>query len=243
VRAKASNQPIRSRLQSCNTSIYQGIARISEAEVQAVQDSLDSGGAVVASGTVGDNDELFRMRLRDPGSVWPPVGKATDNKGTGAHREAFKLGRLRYDPEPLSAQEVIDWITNQVTDDVPIGALGNVSAEAMSGLRVNAWFNDRSGTMTVHVLNYNVPLGVDNGGVVQSLPNVEVSAPLPGIRSKVTSVLLYSPGDETLLAADPSSSSVPFQLDNGLVKFHIPNLSLHLGCDSVRRKIVTKRFS
>jgi hypothetical protein len=146
-------------------------------------------------------------------------------KLTRAHQGAFKIGRLRYDPEPLSAQEVIDWINHQVP--TKIETLGNISAEAMSGLRVNAWFNESIGTMTVHVLNYNVPLGVSNGGQVQPLPNVQVSVRVP-VQMKVNVVRLYSPETNSPLPVVPFPE-VPFQPDNQhpLVTFEIPNLNIY----------------
>jgi hypothetical protein len=209
--------------------IYQDIARISEAEVHAVLEFLGEGGLVIAAGTVGDDDEWFRMRLLNPGAAWPPVGKAPkDYKGTRDHPDAFQqpagLGKLIYQPDPFTVDQVIAAIEDHLQRTVQI--LGNVSDEALAQLRVNAWVRDEGGgTVTLHVLNYNVPLGVDNGGQVQSLPNVQVSMPVP-VQMKVNVVRLYSPETNSPPPVVPFPTTM-FQLENGLVKFEIPGLGIY----------------
>jgi len=126
----------------------------------------------------------------------------------------------------LTVDQVTAATENHLQRTVQI--LGNVSDEAMAGLRVNAWVRDESGgTVTLHVLNYNVPLGINNGGQVQPLPNVQVSVPVP-VQMKVSVVRLYSPETNSPLPVVPFPE-VPFQLDNQhpLVTFEIPNLSIY----------------
>jgi hypothetical protein len=116
--------------------IYQDIARISEAEVQAVLEFMKQGGLVIASGTVGDEDEWFRMRILNPGPAWPPVGKPpTDANGAREHHDPIPsqqigLGSLIYQPEPLTVAQVIAATEKHLHRTVQI--LGNVSEEALA---------------------------------------------------------------------------------------------------------------
>jgi hypothetical protein len=99
--------------------------------------------------------------------------------------------------------------------------IGNVPTEALERLRLNAWYReDGGGTITLHVVNYNVPKGVDNGNQVQPLSNLQISVPLPP-QMKANFVRLYSPE-----SADPSPV-VPLPTQNGLISFPIPSLRIY----------------
>jgi hypothetical protein len=133
-------------------------------------------------------------------------------------------GPLVYFSEPLNAQQVVKLVSKHLSH--PAGILTHVSAEAMSRLRINAWFNAENKTMTVH-FNYNVPLGAENGGQVALLPNVKVSVTLPKLMTDVNSVQLYSPESNSYVPSVPVSSGLTFQLVNGLVEFEIPSLRIY----------------
>ena len=97
--------------------------------------------------------------------------------------------------------------------------VGNVPSEVMERLRLNAWARQEGGgTITFHVVNYDVHFGKDQGGQVQLLNDVQVSVPLPP-KMQVQSVSLHSP--------EGSSVSAPFNISNGLVTFTIPGLRIY----------------
>ena len=204
--------------------IYQDVPRISGAEAEAVLEFIGQGGLVIAAATVGDNDEWFRMRLSDSVPGWPPAGlPPTDANGTRARPPAFQqhggAGTLIYQPDPLTADQVIAAMETHLGRTVQM--IGNVPTAAAERLRVNAWYReDGGGTISLHVVNYNVPLGKDMGNQVQPLSNVHVSVPvLP--QMKVNFVRLFSPESN-----DPPQV-VPFTVANGLVTFEIPSLRIY----------------
>jgi hypothetical protein len=90
--------------------IYQDVARISEEEVEVVYRFMQEGGLVIASGSVGDFDEWFRMRVPKPDKPWPPVSSPPE---LGVRRPGQPLqqsigsGALVYRPNALTADEVI----------------------------------------------------------------------------------------------------------------------------------------
>jgi hypothetical protein len=215
--------------------IYQDVFRISAAEAQAVQHFLELGGLVIAAATVGDMDEWFRMRLPDPAHPWPdpvhpfpPVGKPPVKNNTGAVvRErmpsfsAYPIGagQLIYYQTPPSADQVLTAIKDHLGRTVQM--VDNISPYAIAHLRLNAWFQPQgSGRLAVHIVNYNVPLGISKGGQVQKLDNVVVSCPLSSSLA-ATSVRLYSP------ESNGPAQVVPFQVTNGLVTFTIPSLRIY----------------
>jgi hypothetical protein len=206
------------------TLIYQDVSRISEAEAQAVLEFIGQGGLVIAAGVVGDYDEWFQMRLPDPTHAWPPVGlPPTDNIGTRARPPAFQqqegAGGLIYQPAAMSADQVIAATEAHLSRTVQMA--GNVSPEVLDRLRLNAWVRKKGGgTITLHVINYNVPLGIDGGDQLQPLSNVQVSVPLPP-QMQVQSVRLCSP------ESNGPPQNIPFNIANALVTFEIPSLRIY----------------
>lgn len=201
--------------------IYQDVTRISEAEAQAVLEFIEQGGLVIAAGVVGDIDEWFRMRLPARGKVWPPVGRPPDPLLNRAHPAEFQKqigkGTLIYHPLPPTADDVI--IVMEAHLGRTVRMVGNVPSEVMERLRLNAWVRQEGGgTITFHVVNYDVHFGKDQGGQVQLLNDVQVSVPLPP-KMQVQSVSLHSP--------EGSSVSAPFNISNGLVTFTIPGLRIY----------------
>jgi hypothetical protein len=55
----------------------------------------------------------------------------------------------------------------------------SASASELEWLRLNAWRNPATGQVALHIVNYNVPLGKNNGGQVSPLINLEVNLQLP----------------------------------------------------------------
>src|SRR5262249_3081200 len=152
--------------------IYQDVFRISEAEAEAITEFIGQGGLVIGGGIVGDVDEWFRMRLPDTAQAWPPTGLPPTSSLTRPRPAAFQqqggAGKLIYEPDPLTADQVIAEVETHLGRTVQMVA--NVPAEALARLRLNAWVREEGGgTITLHILNYNVPLGKDNADQVQSL--------------------------------------------------------------------------
>jgi hypothetical protein len=205
--------------------VYQDVARISEAEVEAIQAYLEQGGLVIAAGVVGDADKWYRMRLPDTQRLWPPVGFPPDRSGERSRRSAFQqkvgAGTLVYQPGPLGAEAVIAALQAHLGRSAQL--VGNLSGAALKQLRLNAWTRPGSdGNVVLHVVNYDVPLGIDRGGQMQLLENVQVQLPLPS-DEQVQSVTLYSPEPDIL-----SDSQVEFSLTaSGMISFTIPRMRIY----------------
>lgn len=204
--------------------IYQDVAQISAAEAQAVLEFIGQGGLVLAAGVVGDIDEWFRMRLPNPANVWPPVGQPPDANKARARPAAFQqkggTGKLIYQPTPFTADQVIAAVEQHLGRTVQM--VGNLPAEAVERLRLNAWFRtEGNDTITLHVVNYDVPLDKNKSlGEVQPLSNVQISVPAPS-GMKVTAVWLCSPEN------DEPPQPAPFTIANGLVTFAMPSLRIY----------------
>jgi hypothetical protein len=163
------------------------------------------------------------MRLPDPGQAWLPVGQPPDANGARARPEAFQqqggTGTLIYQPVALTADQVIAAMEAHLNRTVQM--VTNVPTEAVTQLRLNTWIRQEGGgTITLHVVNYNVPLGKDKGDQVQPLSNLQISVPLPP-QLQVQSVRLVSP------ESNGSPQGVPFTIANGLVTFEIPSLRIY----------------
>ncbi|MGH2831091.1 MAG: hypothetical protein ACRDJM_11465, partial [Actinomycetota bacterium] len=205
--------------------VVQDVARISIAEAEAVRRFLERGGLVLAAGIVADLDEWFRMRLPDPSLPWPPVGRPPRPVGFDARRDrpppmdvAVGLGRLVYRPEPFDADTVITIAEAHLGRTIRL--VEGVSAAALDRLRINAWFDPDRNDLAVHLLNYDVLLGIPNGGRVRTLENVRVRVPLPaGMLAPV--VTLHTPE-----ASEPCLSfAMPFT--DAFATFTIPRLHIY----------------
>lgn len=200
----------------CAALIYQDVTRISETEIGAVQQYLEAGGLVIAAKIVGDEDQWFRMRLPDSSQAWPPVGLPPMLPGgrprPAALEQQVGTGTLIYEPGPLSAKTVVDAL---------LANLGRTIELVTPLLRINGWIrNAPASRIVLHLLNYAVPLGIENGGKVQPLSDVDVSCPLPGSMN-VTSVRIYSP------EVDGAPEPVSFEATDGIVTFTIPTIRVY----------------
>jgi hypothetical protein len=218
----------------CNTAnfarvralVYQDVSRLSEAEREAVQVYLEQGGLVIAAKIVGDEDEWFRMRLPDAQRAWPPVDGLPQGQGGARERPApFRqqvgAGLLIYQPGPLDAETVLAAVEAHIGRTAQCA--GNVPREVQERLRLNAWMRPGDGgSLVLHVVNYNVPLGTDQGGQVQPLEQVQVRVPLPS-GTHVQEIMLYSP--ETDIFSD---SEVEFDvIGDSLISFTIPRMRIY----------------
>lgn len=214
--------------------IYQDVSRISNKEAEMVQSYLEHGGLVISSATVGDVDEFFRMRLPNASRPWPPVGLPPqptmpggfdiDNRKCPSSFEAnVGTGKLIYKHKPLTTDEVITAIENHLGRTVQL-ITGGVSSEDLARLRLNAWIKKEgdNSQIVLHIVNYNVPIGLEISDRVKFLDNIEVAVPIPS-DMKVHLVYIFSPESPTTY-----EGSVQFSLDaNGLLRFRIPRMRIY----------------
>jgi hypothetical protein len=214
--------------------IYHKVERISEAEALALESFMKIGGMVIASGSkpgysdqygifykfaVGMFDELFRLRAVNPNSAWPPIPLS------GTNIQTLNVGQGLFMDVPdgsLDVVQVVGWIENhlaQVGPQRPLGTITNLPTEALQRMRVAAWEGHRQ--MVMHFVNYNVPLGKENAGQVQSLQNIEVTVKLPGTW-RPSGVHLYTPEQTGFTGLVPLVT-----MGNGIVRFIIPSLHIY----------------
>lgn len=120
------------------------------------------------------------------------------------------------------ATQTVAWIEEHLGRqwlNPQLGVLVDVPSEILDRLRVAAWAGHRR--LVLHILNYNVPLGKENGGQVESIENVGVRVRLPE-SWEPSSVRLHSPEEVGF------SGPVAFSSDgSGVVGFVIPSLRIY----------------
>ena len=214
--------------------IYQDIERISEAELNAVKDYLDpaiGNGIVIAANIVGNFDEWFRPRYLGVGTeniledTWPPININPFESINPPHssddpripQPSFTNGNLVYQDHSLNPDAVIDILNSDFNLQLQIATLPNQGSVA--GLRFNTWIKYESDTtIALHILNYNVSMGIANGGKVTSIDNkliISLLLPVQNVQSviNVKSITLYEPGinkppltlNQNAFTLDPSS--------------------------------------
>jgi hypothetical protein len=213
--------------------IYHKVERISEAEALALRSFMHNGGMVIASGSkpgyikngnffkfsVGMFDEFFRLRAANPNSAWPPFPLS----GIKIQNLNFGQGLFMDVPDgSLDVAQVVGSIEShlaQVGQSRSLGVITNLPAPALERMRVAAWESHRK--MVMHFVNYNVPLGKENAGQVQSLQNIEVTVKLPG-RWRPSGVHLYTPEQTGFSGVVPLVT-----MGGGIVRFTIPLLHIY----------------
>ena len=215
--------------------VYHEVERLSEAEASALVAFLRAGGVAIVSGsdpgrtdpfvgftrfTVGMLDEHFRLRDARPSSVWPPVPLS----GTAIEEHAVGAGRLVNIPAgALTADGTVAAIERFFRDrgtPRPLGVFPDLEGRARAHLRVAAWHT--RGRLVVHVVNYDVPVGIAAGGEVRALHDVRLVLTLPAGRPPPSSVHLLTP------EADGARGAVAFTDEGaGRISFVIPTLRIY----------------
>lgn len=214
--------------------ICHDVEQMSETVAQALLDFMQRGGLVIASGNevgsldsqrrfnrfyVGMLDELFRMRAANPNTVWPPAHLGGDTT------ETHEIGQGRLISMPVGApavEQLIQLIEDFFADKGRprrLGVFAKLSPTELERMRVAAWTNpDR---LALHLVNYNVPLGKENGDQVARLRNVEVKMVLPQNLTP-SSVRLLKPEEA---AAAPLE--VESDVSKGVLSFVVPSLHVY----------------
>ncbi len=214
--------------------IYKDISKISDNEIRAVQEYLEYGGLVIASGVVGEVDEWFRMRVPNPNEPWPPVPPPPEKEYSRsitllardlpndieAHIGA---GRLVYKSKS-GESDFADFVVNEIEHHISrsIQLVSGISNESLERLRVNAWYNEHTKMLAIHVVNYNVPIGLRNGDQVKILNNITLQIALPPTMH-AHSVFYHSP-DSGVPAHSPLQFSTTI---SGMITFMLPQLKIY----------------
>ena len=77
-----------------------------------------------------------------------------------------------------------------------IQLVSGISNESLERLRVNAWLSQHTKMLAIHVVNYNVPIGLRNGDQVKILNNITLQIALPPTMH-AHSVFYHSPDSES----------------------------------------------
>jgi hypothetical protein len=203
-------------LQRFRAIVLPNVDRMSEAEAQLYIDYMAQGGVVVVSGPTAGYDELGRLRAANPSTIWPPVAL-----GAGVETHPIGQGLLVSAPAGATGAQVAAWFETYVRPNAT--AFPGTPAATQAKLRVATWAGYAH--LVAHVLNYDVPHGVDNGGQVVALPNLTVAVPLPPGAWAPTNVTLSSP--ET----PGASTAVPLAVAGGVATFVIPSHRIYTVAD------------
>lgn len=193
--------------------IYHDVGKISDNEASLLLDFMTQGGVVIAVGDVGKYDSLYHLRAFSANSIWPPV------KFGGAQVVQQPVGSGKYIYVPAGSTNITD-VTSWITDWLgrSPGMFPTINSEALSRMRAAVWAGQKR--TVVHLVNYNVPLGLNNANKVATLENLEVKIKLPD-NFRPSQVNIYSPEATSTVA-------VSFKENNdGTTSFVVPKMRIY----------------
>jgi hypothetical protein len=193
--------------------IYHDVGKISDNEASLLLDFMTQGGAVIAVGDIGKYDSLYHLRAFNSNSVWPPV------KFGGAQVVQQPVGSGKYIYVPAGSTNITD-VTSWITDRLgrSPGMFPALSGDALARMRAAVWAGQKR--IVVHLVNYNVPLGLNNANQVTALENLEVKIKLPD-NFRPSKINIYSPEATSTVAASFKENS------DGTVSFTVPKMRIY----------------
>jgi hypothetical protein len=143
----------------------------------------------------------------------------------GTRTETHNIGSGRLISVPagrLNINRVIQWIENFFADSGTSrqpSVFVNLPPATLERMRVAAWTApDR---LVLHLLNYNVPLGIENQNQVERLTKVQIAMRLPNDLT-ISSVRLLRP------EASSAPEGIPFSVTSaGVISFTISRLHIY----------------
>ncbi len=188
------------------TVIFPDVKYASPEQLEALSDYVEGGGQAVVIGGAPTHDMLLRpLSAADVPSAMRPEQVGEDR---GAMREAGSGWWSRYERLPLEG--LLEAIGG------PEAGL-STAPEAGPGVRVNAFVDPDGSRMTLHVLNYDTPLGTDPEGVPDN-EHLALSVSLPD-GAEVAGVRALSP--------DAGSQEVAWTVEEGRLEMTLPRLHIY----------------
>jgi hypothetical protein len=177
------------------------VDRLSEADAAALIAYMQAGGTVIESGGLPTYDELVRLRVANPGSIWPPAA------ATAAP------GHFVLHASSATVSDVMAALTAYVRPSP-----GVFPGRSATDLRAAAWSGyDR---LVVHVVNFAVPMGPGKEGQVPP-QSLDVAVPIPpGVTP--TSVVVYDPETSPVTVVKPT-----FTVAGGVISFTLPAFHIY----------------
>lgn len=191
--------------------ILPDVSHLSDARLAVLRDFVRGGGVALAVGPLAQFDELARPRD-------PSVLDDLFDKARAPNPQAIKsVGRGRtFAAAELPVDHALSgWLDRAVGR--PLSALRGPSSAALAKVRISVFRRPGAKQYVVHLLNYNVVLGVD-APEPDPLRGLEVALPLP-----------ECPQEKVVRCHDPLGSSVDLasSRDGQTLRFTVPELSVY----------------
>ncbi len=181
---------------------------MSREQIDALDGYVRAGGHALVIGETPTHD--LRVRPLDPQSLPPALRPAPENDNLHQNLPYGAGAWLRYSRVPLDEVAQLLERSADVVDIAP---------EAGPGVRVNTFIEPDAGSrLTLHLVNYDTPLGVEPEPLVDKT-NLVLSLPLPAGAS-VTGVTAFDPD-----ADDPKA--LAHNTRDGRVQIMVPSLHIY----------------
>lgn len=187
------------------------VSCISDRQAAALRSYLHAGGAALVTGPAPEMDELGRKPapgplddvLEKPGRTEPAVRAV--GKGPAATVAAL----------PAQGAPLADWLSKLAGEDLSV--IRSAQTPLLAKIRVNAFRHPAGSRYVVHLLNYNVPLGVAPKELERPGP-VEVALRLPSAVHAMHA-RCYDPWGQ--------EADLPITLEGKLLRFTVPDLRVY----------------
>ncbi|MBD3293518.1 MAG: hypothetical protein GF393_11380 [Armatimonadia bacterium] len=186
--------------------VFADIKYASPDQIAALASYVDGGGHAVVFGETPTHD--MRMQPLSAADIPAAMRPAEIGGDPGAMRAADAGFWTRRERMPLEG--LVALIRGN-------GPALNCASDAGPGVRLNAFAAPDGSRMTLHVLNYDTPLGADPAKLVPK-EDLAVSVPLPE-GAEVASVRALSP--------DAAAREVPWRVGDGRLEITLPTLEVY----------------
>ncbi|NUQ63680.1 MAG: hypothetical protein HUU20_14480 [Pirellulales bacterium] len=188
------------------------VSHLAANQAEALRRYVEAGGVLVVTGTPPEFNEKGERPARppladliDPATTAKPLATSQVGKGTTVVAAAL----------PAEGAKLVEWIEGAAGRQV--SAIAGPETPARSKVRVNVFRQPGKARYVVHMVNYNVPLGVEDRGPEVQGP-IELSLRLPGITSAPKARCYDPQGRESEISA---------QVRDGKIRLAIPELRIY----------------
>ncbi len=187
------------------------VSHLAEAQLAAVQRYLHEGGTLIVTGKAPQADELGRVQDPQPLAPWLAAAEA---QGTATQRRGRGVCVLMRSL-PAEGGQLVDILQKAAARS--FATLAGPQDPAWAKVRVNAFQRPGQAQWVLHLVNYNVPLGVESR-------EPAVQGPL-----KVTLRLPAGLSEAKIRCHDPQGEAIEIQstFRNSELRFTLPELRIY----------------
>ncbi len=188
------------------------VSHLAKSQAEGLKQFVRGGGLLIITGTPPEFDELGRRPAE------PPLAElvaAPDASQPFTVKQIGKGAAVSVPAVPAEGARLVEWIER--TAGRKFSAIANPQSPALTKVRVNVFRKPDTANYVVHLINYNVPLGVE-AREPEVQREIQVELRLPGVGA-ATKVQCYAPQDQSIeLAAE---------VKDGKLRFTLPELRIY----------------